>query len=105
MEKVTKAPKFPPRAVRAPSASANEPGRREEWLVAVFALGCLLFSPLILQSFKSAAPLVAGVPPFILYVFAAWGALILLVAIVVESSGNGARSASSEAGRGERPRP
>jgi hypothetical protein len=50
-------------------------------LVAAFLLGVALFMPPIIPLFDSSA-LVAGVPLLYLYLFGAWGGLILILAVV-----------------------
>jgi hypothetical protein len=52
-------------------------------LVAVFLLGCLLLNFPLLSLFERNAT-VGGVPLLFVYVFAAWIAVIALVALVVE---------------------
>jgi hypothetical protein len=91
-----------PRPPRKPALTDGDAGRREERLVALFILGCVLFSPLVLHVFKSVPAVIAGVPPLVLYLFGAWAALIAAVAVVVET---GRRSASpaDEAEEGSRP--
>ncbi len=92
------APK-PPRAVNAPSLSGSDGNRREERLIALFFLGCVLFSPLVLQVFKSGAPLIGGLPPLFLYLFGAWAALIAAIAVVVETGNPGSGGDEGEIGR------
>jgi hypothetical protein len=52
-------------------------------LVALFLLGCLLLNFPLLYLFERDAT-IGGVPLLFVYVFAAWIALIVLVALVVE---------------------
>jgi hypothetical protein len=52
-------------------------------LVAVFLLGCIFFNYPVLSLFDRAATLL-GVPLVFLYLFAAWGLVIVLMAWVVE---------------------
>jgi len=52
-------------------------------LLALFALGCLLFSYPLLSLFNIAGN-VFGVPVLYAYLFGAWGALVALMALVVE---------------------
>jgi hypothetical protein len=52
-------------------------------LVALFILGCLLFNYPVLSLFNVAA-VVFGVPVLYAYIFAAWGLLVALMALVVE---------------------
>jgi hypothetical protein len=52
-------------------------------LVALFALGCVLFSVTLLGLF-SAGETVFGVPLLYAYLFGAWAVLIALMALVVE---------------------
>lgn len=52
-------------------------------LVALFLLGCMLFNYPVLSLFAGDAR-VWGIPLLYLYLFAAWGALIAAVALVIE---------------------
>lgn len=52
-------------------------------LVALFLLGCLLFSYPLLALFDAGGE-VFGVPRLFAYLFGAWALLIVLVALVVE---------------------
>jgi hypothetical protein len=52
-------------------------------LVALFLLGCLLLNFPLLYLFERAET-IDGIPVLFIYVFAAWAALIALLAIVVE---------------------
>jgi hypothetical protein len=52
-------------------------------LVAVFLLGCLLLNFPLLYLF-SAGVTIGGVPLLFVYVFAAWGLVIALLALVLE---------------------
>jgi hypothetical protein len=52
-------------------------------LVALFLLGCLLFSYPLLALFDGGGELF-GIPRLFAYLFGAWAALIVLVALVVE---------------------
>jgi hypothetical protein len=63
----------------------SRPGLTHERLVALFLLGVLLFTPPLLGIFNSPAR-VFGIPALYLYLFAAWTLLIVLVALVIESS-------------------
>jgi hypothetical protein len=54
-------------------------------LVALFALGCLLFFYPLLSLFNTAGT-VFGIPVLYAYLFAAWGLLIVLLVVVVERS-------------------
>jgi len=53
-------------------------------LIALFALGCLLFNYPILSLFNAPAE-VFGVPVLYAYIFAAWALLVGLMALVVEA--------------------
>ena len=53
-------------------------------LIALFVLGCLLFNYPVLSLFNVAAA-AFGVPVLYAYIFAAWGLLIALMALAVES--------------------
>ena len=53
-------------------------------LVALSMLGCLLFNYPFLALFNDPGSLF-GIPVLYVYIFAAWGLLILLIAMVVEA--------------------
>ena len=55
--------------------------RDRQWVIAVFLLGCLLFSYPLLALFNVRAS-VAGVPLLYAYLFVAWTGLIALIAVV-----------------------
>jgi hypothetical protein len=60
-------------------------GRVSEWLVAVFCLGVVLFSPLLIRIFDRGVHVdVFGVPLLFFYLFCAWAVLVGLVACVME---------------------
>lgn len=59
----------------------DENGRDGQWPIAVFVLGCLLFSWPLLALFNVPAA-VAGVPLLYAYLFVAWAGLIVLIALV-----------------------
>ena len=61
------------------AADMNE--RDGQWPIAVFVLGCLLFSYPLLALFNVHAS-VAGVPLLYAYLFVAWATLIVLIAVV-----------------------
>ena len=69
------------------------PGIKSQRLGALFLLGCLLFNYPLLQLFSRNSE-IAGIPVLYLYVFGAWGALIGLIALVVESRGERVQSAN-----------
>ena len=62
-----------------------KPGRRSERLIGLFLLGCLLFNFPMLALFNVRAT-VFGVPLLYAYLFAAWGLLIALLAVIMERS-------------------
>jgi hypothetical protein len=65
----------------------GERARAGERLIAVFCLGALMFSPLILALFDQGVDVtVLGVPLLYLYVFGAWALVIGLLAWAVERS-------------------
>lgn len=64
------------------AVGSSGPHRMRQWLVGAFLLGCLLFSYPLLALFNVPV-FVAGVPAMYAYLFAAWAALIALVALVV----------------------
>ena len=53
-------------------------------LIALFVLGCLLFNYPVLSLFNVPA-VVFGVPVLYAFIFAAWGLLVALMALTVES--------------------
>jgi uncharacterized membrane protein len=59
------------------------PSRTRELLIALFLLGALVFAPPLLIIFNKAIR-IFGIPVLYFYLFAAWGALIALVALAVE---------------------
>ena len=61
----------------------NPPSLKGQRLAALFLLGVLLFNYPLLQLFAHDG-MVLGLPLLYLYVFCAWGALIGLMALVVE---------------------
>jgi hypothetical protein len=74
---------------------------RNERMVALFLLGAVLFSPLMLRVFDAGpTATLAGVPALFLYLFAAWGLLIALSAVVVGTERPGAEVRPPEGGDG-----
>ncbi len=59
---------------------------RSQRLVALFLLGCLLFGYPLLYLFNVGGA-VLGVPLSYAYIFVAWALLVLLMALVAESTG------------------
>jgi hypothetical protein len=66
-------------------------------LVALFLLGCLLLNFPLLYLFERPAT-VGDVPLLFVYVFVAWGALILMLALVVERADTDGASRGPGAG-------
>lgn len=62
-------------------------GLMGERLIALFLLGVVLFTPPFLGIFNVAST-TAGIPTLYLYLFSAWLALIVLVALAAERSGH-----------------
>jgi hypothetical protein len=56
-----------------------------ERLVALFLLGALFFSPIFIRLFGSGGT-IFGLPLLYVYIFAAWGLIIGLVALAAEKS-------------------
>ena len=54
-----------------------------QWLVPVFLFGTLLFTFPLLSLFNN-ADVVLGIPVLYVYLFAAWGLVIALMALAVE---------------------
>lgn len=63
----------------------SRPGLIHERLIAVFLFGVLLFTPPFIGIFNN-PQLIFGIPNLYLYLFTAWMLLILLMAVVIESS-------------------
>ena len=63
----------------------SKPDRRNERLVGLFLLGCLLFNFPLLALFNVRTT-VLGVPLLYAYLFAAWSLVVVLVALVMERS-------------------
>ena len=61
----------------------SRPGFTGEGLLFLFLLGVLLFNPPLLSIFDIPQQLF-GIPLLYIYLFACWGALLLLVALIVE---------------------
>ncbi len=61
----------------------NDP-RLGERLIGLLLLAALLFSPVLLALFARSSP-VAGLPPLVVYVFAAWAVVIILLARIARS--------------------
>ena len=59
------------------------PSRRGQRLLALFLLGCLLFTYPIVALFNVRAT-VLGIPVLYAYLFSAWAMLILLAAVIME---------------------
>ncbi|HSN19443.1 MAG TPA: hypothetical protein VLS49_02125 [Usitatibacter sp.] len=57
--------------------------RSKQRLLALFLLGCLMFNYPLVALFNVRAT-VAGIPVLYAYLFAAWGLLIALVALLME---------------------
>jgi len=61
----------------------NGPPLKGQRLVALFLLGCLLFNFPLLSLFTGDSR-VWGIPLVYFYVFAAWAAIIALMALIIE---------------------
>jgi len=59
-------------------------------LVALSMLGCLVFNYPILELFNRSGTIL-GIPVLYAFIFAAWGLLIALMALVVETKGRPGR--------------
>ena len=59
------------------------PSRRGQRLLALFLLGCLLFTYPIVALFNVRATLL-GIPVLYAYLFSAWALLIVLAAVIME---------------------
>lgn len=65
-----------------------EAPRGPERRLALFLLGALLFSPALLAIFAQPATLF-GLPLLVVYLFAAWAAVIALLALASRGAGDG----------------
>lgn len=77
----------------------NSPGALEEKVLALFAVGVLLFNPPLLSLFSVNASLF-GFPALYIYIFAIWGAAIGLMAYMVNRRTGGARRKRTARRRG-----
>lgn len=59
---------------------------RRQWLIALFGLGCLLFSYPLLELFNS-KELLGGIPLSVMYLFMAWLAVVGLTLLIHERRG------------------
>lgn len=74
-------------------------GALRERLVALFALGLLLFSPPLLSLFNAPSNLL-GVPLLYLYLFASWITLVVLVAAMAHGRTRSRRRGGPDSGQG-----
>ncbi|MCS6945964.1 MAG: hypothetical protein RMK97_11230 [Sutterellaceae bacterium] len=65
----------------------GKPEKHAQHWVALFMLGCLLFNYPILALFNVAG-MIFGIPILYAYIFAAWAALIALMAWLAERGGH-----------------
>ncbi len=63
----------------------SRPGVTSERLIFLFLLGILLFNPPLLSIFDRPA-VVIGIPLLYIYHLAAWGVLLVLMALTIESA-------------------
>ena len=80
----------------------NRPGTVGERLLALFALGLLLFNPPLLSVFSVDATLF-GIPMLFIYILASWGLLIALVAMIVNRYGTAVDSDVDDSGQNRAP--
>jgi hypothetical protein len=70
-----------------PLARPSGDARHEDALFAVFVLGVVMFSPLVLGIFdRGADATVLGVPLLYAFIFAGWAVLVGLIAIIVNGA-------------------
>lgn len=74
------------------------PGAVGERLLALFALGVVLFNPPLLSVFSVDATLL-GFPALYIYLMASWAALIALVAVIVKRQGGVSKSRRDDGGQ------
>lgn len=58
----------------------------EDRQVALFLMGLVMFSPLVLSLMDDPALVIAGIPALYVFLFAVWAALIGAMAFVVENA-------------------
>lgn len=63
----------------------SRPGLIHERLIALFLFGVLLFTPPFISIFNNSQR-IFGIPNLYFYLFMAWTLLIVLMAVVIESS-------------------
>ena len=63
----------------------SRPGITSERLISLFLLGLLLLNPPLLSIFDVPETAI-GIPILYIYLFAAWAALVLLMALTIESA-------------------
>jgi hypothetical protein len=81
-------PRRVPERRRRPAADGGE--RVGERLIAIFCLGAVLFSPLVIGIFDRGAGVgIFGLPLLYFYFFASWALLIVLLAWVIERPAGG----------------
>jgi hypothetical protein len=81
-------PRRVPERRRRPAADVGE--RVGERLIAIFCLGAVLFSPLVIGIFDRGAGVgIFGLPLLYFYFFASWALLIVLLAWVIERPAGG----------------
>lgn len=73
----------------APEAELAEPERDSARFVALFLLGFVLFSPLLLRVFEVPGASVFGIPLLFVYLFVTWALLIALAAWLTRRLGRG----------------
>ncbi len=77
----------------------TRPGITGERMLSLFFLGLLLFNPPLLNAFDAGADVtVVGIPLLYIYIFVAWGVLIVLLAVTIDKS---VRITSADKGRKE----
>ncbi|MBL8566174.1 MAG: hypothetical protein JNM89_10705 [Hyphomicrobiaceae bacterium] len=76
------------------------PPRRPERTLAVALVALIAFNQPMLRIFdQGASSKLAGLPVIYLYIFAAWGLVIALLAAAVETSGKSSRTAEDAPGQ------
>lgn len=87
----------------SPVAETAERERDTARFVALFLLGTVLFSPLLMTVFDPPGAAVFGIPLLYVYLFAAWASLIGLAAWLSQSIGTGTSGSPlrPEAARGD----
>ncbi len=80
-----------------PDAAASHAAHRNDRLIALFLLGVVAFTPPLLRVFGGAFT-VFGWPLLFIYIFLVWAAVVVLIAVDVESRNEDNKRRSDKGG-------